>query len=124
MTGREALRLSKPCHSPNKPTPSYYTKNESFASGIFKMCCASSHFHRRGVIIWPWGSSTDLEKSIWCQGVAGRPSHIVGRPGGAASTDSLHRLGLLLLVWTRILEATGQTDIKHGRSADPWAISA
>jgi hypothetical protein len=30
--------------------------------------------------------------------VAEWPSHMVGWPGGAASTDFLHRLGLLLLV--------------------------
>jgi hypothetical protein len=29
---------------------------------------------------------------------AGRPSHAVGQPGGAATTDFLHRLGLLLLM--------------------------
>jgi hypothetical protein len=34
-TGQEALQPSEPRHSPNKATPSYYTKNESFASGIF-----------------------------------------------------------------------------------------
>jgi hypothetical protein len=28
--GRESLRPSEPHHSPNKATPSYYTKNESF----------------------------------------------------------------------------------------------
>jgi hypothetical protein len=38
--------------------------------------CVSSHFHRRGVFIGPWGSSTDLEKSVWCQVVAGWPSHV------------------------------------------------
>jgi hypothetical protein len=59
---------------------------------------ASSHFHRRGVFIGPWGSSTDLENLVWYHVVADRPSHVVGRPGGAVSTDFLHRLGLLLLV--------------------------
>jgi hypothetical protein len=33
-TGWEALRPSEPHHSPGKAMPSYYTKNESFASGI------------------------------------------------------------------------------------------
>jgi hypothetical protein len=70
-----------------------------------------------GVFIEPWGSSTDLEKSVWHQVVAGQPNHMVGRSGGAASTDFLHRLGLLLLMLTRALEATSQTDIKHGRPA-------
>jgi hypothetical protein len=37
--GREALRPSEIHHSPNKSTPSYYSKNESFASGISKMWC-------------------------------------------------------------------------------------
>jgi hypothetical protein len=33
----EALQPSEPRHFPDKATPSYYTKNESFASGISKM---------------------------------------------------------------------------------------
>jgi hypothetical protein len=91
LIGREALWPLGACHSPDKATPSYYTKNESFASGISKMWCVSSHFHRRGVFIGPWGSFTDLEKSVW---------HLVlaGRSGGVASTDFLHRIGLLILV--------------------------
>jgi hypothetical protein len=52
---------------------------------------------------------------VWHQVVAGWPSHVASWPGGAASTDFLHRLGLLLLVWTRVLEAVGQTGIKRGR---------
>jgi hypothetical protein len=44
------------------------------------------------------GTSTDLEKLVWCQVVAGRASHMAGRPSGAASTDFLHQLGLLLLM--------------------------
>jgi hypothetical protein len=32
--GQETLRPSELCHSPDKATSSYYTKNESFASGI------------------------------------------------------------------------------------------
>jgi hypothetical protein len=43
------------------------------------------------VFIGPWGSSTELEKSVWCQVVAGRLAK-------AASIDFLHRPGLLLLV--------------------------
>jgi hypothetical protein len=35
-TGREALWPSEPRHFPDKATPSYYTKNEIFASGISK----------------------------------------------------------------------------------------
>jgi hypothetical protein len=34
------------------------------------MYCVSSNFHHRGVFIGPWGSSTNLEKSVWCQVVA------------------------------------------------------
>jgi hypothetical protein len=37
------------------------------------------------------GTSIDLERSVWHQVVA-------DRSGGAASTDFLHRLGLLLLM--------------------------
>jgi hypothetical protein len=44
------------------------------------------------------GSSTDLDKSVWHQVVAERPSHVAGQPGGVASTDFLHHLGLLLLM--------------------------
>jgi hypothetical protein len=44
-TGREALRPSEPHHSPDKATPSYYTRNESFASGISKVWCVCSDFH-------------------------------------------------------------------------------
>jgi hypothetical protein len=42
----------------------------------------------RGVFIGLNGTSTDLERSVWRQVVARRPSHVVGRLGGAASTDS------------------------------------
>jgi hypothetical protein len=51
-----------------------------------------------GVFIGVNGSSIDLERSVWHQVVVGRPSYVAGRLGGAASTDFLHRLGLLLLV--------------------------
>jgi hypothetical protein len=36
MIGLEALRPTEPRHSPDKAMPSYYTKNESFTSGISK----------------------------------------------------------------------------------------
>jgi hypothetical protein len=39
-----------------------------------------------------------LERSVWCQVVAGRQSHMAGQPGGAASTNFLYRLGLVLLM--------------------------
>jgi hypothetical protein len=50
--------------------------------------CGVSTFTMRGVFIVVNGVSTDLERSVWCQVVAGQPSHLAGRPGGAASTDS------------------------------------
>jgi hypothetical protein len=34
------------------------------------------------------GTSTDLERSVWRQVEAGWPSHVAGRSGGAASTNS------------------------------------
>jgi hypothetical protein len=37
LIGWEALRPLEPRHSPDKTTPSYYTENGSFASGISKM---------------------------------------------------------------------------------------
>jgi hypothetical protein len=52
----------------------------------------------RGVFIGVQGGVTDLVKSVTHQVVAGRPSHMAGQPCGLASTNFLHRLGLLLLV--------------------------
>jgi hypothetical protein len=43
-------------------------------------------------------TSSDLERSDWCQVVAGRPSHVAGQSGGAAAIDFFYQLGLLLLV--------------------------
>jgi hypothetical protein len=67
-----------------------------------------------------------LIKSVTHQVVVGRPSHMADRPCGLASTDFLYRLGLPLLMQTRVMEATGQTDIKpsqpdrgFGRPATP-----
>jgi hypothetical protein len=54
-------------------------------------------FHHEGVFIGVNETSTNLERSIWCHVVAGQPSHVAGRLGGAASTNFLHRLGLLLM---------------------------
>jgi hypothetical protein len=72
-----------------------------------------------------------LEKSVWHQVVADRPSHVAGQLGGVAFTDFLHRLGLLLLLQTGVLEAMRQTNRKHDRStkefggsAGLWALSA
>jgi hypothetical protein len=47
-----------------------------------------------GGFIGPWRSSTDLAKAVTHQVVAGRPSHLVGRPGGMASIIFVHRLAL------------------------------
>jgi hypothetical protein len=52
----------------------------------------------RGVFIRLWGSSTDLAEVVTHQMVAGRPSHVAGRPMSSASTDFLHSLDLPLLV--------------------------
>jgi hypothetical protein len=43
-----------------------------------------------GVFIGVNGTSTDLERLVWCQVVAGRPSHMAGQLSGAASTNFLH----------------------------------
>jgi hypothetical protein len=48
-TGCEALWPSKPRHSHDKDTPSYYTKNEILASGISKVWCVCVDFHHEGV---------------------------------------------------------------------------
>jgi hypothetical protein len=39
------------------------------------------------VFIGVQGGVTDLVKLATCQVVAGRPSHVAGRPGSSASTD-------------------------------------
>jgi hypothetical protein len=73
--GQEALQPSESRHSPNKAMPSYYTKKESFASGISKMWCVCvcvSTFTGWGVFIGPWGSSTDLTEAVTHQVMAGR----------------------------------------------------
>jgi hypothetical protein len=95
--GWEALGPSEPRHSPDKATLSYYTKNESFASGISKIWCMF-RFPREGVFIGSWGSSTDLAEAVTQKVAAGWPSRMAGQLGGTASTSFLHRLGLPLLV--------------------------
>jgi hypothetical protein len=71
----------------HKAIPSYYTKNKSFASGIFKVWCVCSDFHQRGgVFTGSWGSSTDLAEVVTHQVAADWPSHVAGRPGGTSST--------------------------------------
>jgi hypothetical protein len=78
LTGREVLWPSDPRHSPDKATPSYYTKKESLTRGISKMWCVCVDFNGRGEFIGPWGSSTDLAKLVTHQVVAGWPSHPLG----------------------------------------------
>jgi hypothetical protein len=76
-TGREALRSSEPRHSHDKAMPSYYTKNESFVSGIFKMWCVCVlTFTMRWVFIGANRTPADLDKLVWCQVVVGRPSRV------------------------------------------------
>jgi hypothetical protein len=65
-------------------------------------------FHYEGGIYRVNGTSTDLERAVWLQVVAGGPCHVTGRLGRAASTDFLHQLGLLLLVLTRGNQGLGQ----------------
>jgi hypothetical protein len=60
--------------------------------------CGVLTFTMRGVFIGVNGASTNLERSVWHKVVADWPSHVAGQPGGAASTDFLHRLRLLLHV--------------------------
>jgi hypothetical protein len=122
LTGLEALRPSAPHHPSDKATPSYYTKNESFASEISKMWCVLISTNR-GVFIVVQGGVTNLVKSLTHQVVVGRPSHMAGRPCGSASTAVPFPFSC-----RRVHEVTGQTDIKHGRSvrgfsqpATPWA---
>jgi hypothetical protein len=45
-------------------------------------------FTVRGVFIGVNGTPTDLDTLVWRQVVVRRPSHLVDRPGGLASTDS------------------------------------
>jgi hypothetical protein len=84
QTGRQALWPSEPRHSPNKATPSYYTKNESFASGISKMWCVFS-FPPLGGIYRAMGELHRLgEFSLVPSG--GRPAGSVEQPPLTFST--------------------------------------
>jgi hypothetical protein len=53
---------------------------------ISRMWCVD--FHREGVFIGVNWTSTKLERSVWCHVEVGWPSHMAGRSGGAAPTDS------------------------------------
>jgi hypothetical protein len=86
-TGREAVRPSDPRHSPDRATPSNYTKNESSTSRISKIWCVSwfppvggiyrvvEELHRLG-----WGSNSPS---------GGRVAKARGRP---ANEFGLHWL--------------------------------
>jgi hypothetical protein len=52
----------------------------------------------RGVFIGVHGEVIDLVKLVNHQVVAGRPSHVAGRPCGLVSTNFLHRLVLSLVM--------------------------
>jgi hypothetical protein len=73
------------------------TKPEPLQGENYKMSVVCD-FHHEGVFVGVNGNSTDLERSVWSQVEAERPSHMAGRLGGLTSTDFLHRLGLLHLV--------------------------
>jgi hypothetical protein len=105
---RQSFHTRATRRSPDRPSEPHHSPDKALHHGMRALqvespkCGVSPHFHHRGVLIGPWGSSTDLEKSVWHQVVACRPSHMTGRPGGVASTNFLHRLGLL------VLEAAGK----------------
>jgi hypothetical protein len=46
---------------------------------------------------------------------------VAGQPSGVASTDFLHRLGLLLFVWIRGNQVLGRTTLNPGQPASPFA---
>jgi hypothetical protein len=60
----------------------YYYLTETFTSGELQNECGVSTFTVReggGVFLGVNGTSTDLERSVWPQVVAERPSHMAGR---------------------------------------------
>jgi hypothetical protein len=61
----------------------YYYLTGTFTSGELQNECGVSTFTvRGGVFIGVNGTSTDLERSVWRQVVAERPSHMAGRSVG------------------------------------------
>jgi hypothetical protein len=56
-------------------------------SGELQNECGVLTFTVRVVFIGVNGTSTNFEGLVWRQVVARQPSHVVGRTGGAASTD-------------------------------------
>jgi hypothetical protein len=68
-----------------------------------------SEFHRQGVFIGVPGAITDLIKSVIRQVLVSQPSHMAGRPWGAASTDSRPRVTFHYLLKSLTTKET------HGR---------
>jgi hypothetical protein len=60
--------------------------------------CVYSDFHRTGVFIVSWGSSTDLVEAVTHQVVADRPTHVASQSGGTTSTTFLYSLDIPLLM--------------------------
>jgi hypothetical protein len=88
----------EPCHSPNKAMPSYHPKKQSFGSGITNMWHVCVDFHREGLFLGQWGSSTDLVEEVTRHVVSGWPSHMAGQLMSSSSTDFLHCHSVSLLV--------------------------
>jgi hypothetical protein len=68
--------------------------------GNYKVVSVAFISTDRGLFIGVQGGVTDLVKSVTCQVVAGRPSHMADRPWSSASTDL--QLGIPLY---RLLES-------------------
>jgi hypothetical protein len=71
--------------------------NRTFTSGELQVERVALIFTGMGVFIGVQGGVTDLVKSVTCQVVPGRPSHVVGWPWSLASTDLQLRIPLYRL---------------------------
>jgi hypothetical protein len=78
-----------------------------------------STFTVRGVFIGVNVTSTDLERSIWHQVVAGWPSHVASRLGGAGSTNSGFS-SLCRCVATKARAEPSQSLVDWARSWAGW----
>jgi hypothetical protein len=65
----------------------YYYQTKTFTSGELHVECGALISTDMGVFIGVQGGVTDLVKFVTHQVVAGRPSHMAGRPPGLASID-------------------------------------
>jgi hypothetical protein len=121
--GREALRPSEPHHSPDKATPRYYSKNESFTSGISKIWCVSSYFHYRWGIYRVVGELHQLgEVNLAPSG--GQPVKPRGQPTG---WSGLHQLSPLLWPSTPRVDMCPRSRGPNRHNTWPaglWALSA